>query len=108
MPIYEYHCRACGHEFEVIQKITDRPIRKCEECGRLQAKRGISQTSFVLKGSGWYATEYGNHKSDAAKEAAEKPTKEAAEKPAKETKSQSDSSKKDADKKVVSETKKAS
>ena len=100
MPIYEYHCRACGHEFEVIQKITDRPIRKCEACGRLQAKRGISQTSFVLKGSGWYATDYGNHKSDAAKEAAEKP--------ATEVKSGSDSSKKDADKKTVSETKKAS
>ncbi len=100
MPIYEYHCRACGHEFEVIQKITDRPIRKCEACGKLQAKRGISQTSFVLKGSGWYATEYGDHKSYAAKENAEKPTTE--------VKSESDSSKKTADKKVVSKTKKAS
>lgn len=100
MPIYEYHCGACGHEFEVIQKITDRPIRKCEACGRLQAKRGISQTSFVLKGSGWYATDYGNHKSDAAKEKAEKSTTE--------VKSESDSPKKDADKKTVGETKKAS
>ena len=58
MPIYEYHCNACGHEFEVMQKITDRPIKKCEACGKLKAKRMISQTSFILKGSGWYVTDY--------------------------------------------------
>jgi putative FmdB family regulatory protein len=62
MPLYEYRCGACGHEFEVIQKLSDRPIRKCESCGGLRAKRVISQTSFVLKGSGWYATEYGGRK----------------------------------------------
>ena len=59
MPIYEYHCNACDHEFEVMQKITDPPIRKCEKCGRLKAKKMISQSSFVLKGSGWYVTDYG-------------------------------------------------
>ena len=59
MPIYEYHCEACGHEFEVMQKITDVPIRKCEKCGKMKAKRSISRTSFVLKGSGWYVTDYG-------------------------------------------------
>jgi putative FmdB family regulatory protein len=58
MPIYEYHCDACGQEFEVMQKIADRPIRKCEICGRLKAKRIISQTSFILRGSGWYVTDY--------------------------------------------------
>lgn len=62
MPIYEYECNACGHEFEVMQKITDRPIRKCERCGRLKAKRRISRTSFVLKGSGWYVTDYAGKK----------------------------------------------
>ena len=62
MPIYEYSCKACGHEFEVIQKISDRPIRKCEACGKLQAKRHISQTSFLLKGTGWYTTDYAGHK----------------------------------------------
>ena len=59
MPIYEYYCEACGHEFEVMQKITEKPIRKCEECGKMKAKRSISRTSFVLKGSGWYVTDYG-------------------------------------------------
>jgi putative FmdB family regulatory protein len=59
MPIYEYHCESCGHEFEAMQKITDEPIRKCEGCGKMKAKRSISRTSFVLKGSGWYVTDYG-------------------------------------------------
>jgi putative FmdB family regulatory protein len=62
MPIYEYHCNACDHEFEVMQKMSDRPIRKCEKCGRLKAKKMISRTSFVLKGSGWYVTDYGGKK----------------------------------------------
>jgi putative FmdB family regulatory protein len=62
MPIYEYHCNACGHDFEVLQKISDGPIRKCEKCGRLKAKRQISQSSFILKGSGWYVTDYGGKK----------------------------------------------
>jgi putative FmdB family regulatory protein len=68
MPLYEYRCGACGHEFEVLQKISDRPIRKCERCGRLKAKRAISQTSFVLKGSGWYVTDYGGRKSGTSRE----------------------------------------
>ena len=59
MPIYEYYCEACGHEFETMQKITEEPIRKCEACGKMTAKRSISRTSFVLKGSGWYVTDYG-------------------------------------------------
>ncbi len=62
MPIYEYHCNACGHEFEVMQKMTDRPIRKCEKCGRLKVKKMISNTTFVLKGSGWYVTDYAGKK----------------------------------------------
>jgi putative FmdB family regulatory protein len=63
MPIYEYHCNSCDHDFEVIQKITDHPIRKCPKCGKMKAKRTISQTSFILKGSGWYVTDYAGGKS---------------------------------------------
>lgn len=62
MPIYEYACKACGHEFEVLQKITDKPVRKCEACGKAKAERRISQTTFVLKGTGWYATDYAGKK----------------------------------------------
>ena len=73
MPIYEYTCKACGHEFEVIQKITDRPVRKCEACGKLQAKRHISQTSFLLKGSGWYTTDYAGHQAHGSSESESAP-----------------------------------
>ena len=58
MPFYEYQCEACGHEFEEFQKITDRPVKTCPECKKRRVRRLISQTSFVLKGSGWYVTDY--------------------------------------------------
>lgn len=57
MPIYEYVCTKCGHEFEVIQSFSDKPIRKCEECGG-RVRKKVSQSSFHLKGSGWYVTDY--------------------------------------------------
>lgn len=93
MPLYEYRCGACGHEFEVLQKVSDRPIRKCESCGRLKAKRTISQTSFVLKGSGWYVTDYGGRKSGTARDkAAEKSESDSGEKPSESKKSTEESS----------------
>jgi putative FmdB family regulatory protein len=58
MPFYEYRCEACGYEFEEFQKITDRPVKTCPECKKRKVRRLISQTSFVLKGSGWYVTDY--------------------------------------------------
>src|SRR5882724_1830842 len=57
MPIYEYVCDKCGKHLEVIQKMSDPPLKKCPDCrGKLQKE--ISQTSFQLKGSGWYVTDY--------------------------------------------------
>jgi putative FmdB family regulatory protein len=58
MPTYEYACRACGHEFEREQRISEDPIRKCPSCGKDEARRLISRTSFVLKGGGWYSDLY--------------------------------------------------
>ncbi len=58
MPIYEYSCLECGHEFEKLQQVSDSPVRKCPSCGLLKARRMISRTSFVLKGDGWYVTDY--------------------------------------------------
>lgn len=58
MPIYEYKCVSCGKEFEVIQKFSDEPVKKCIECGG-RVEKLVSQSSFVLKGSGWHATDYG-------------------------------------------------
>ncbi|HUO06068.1 MAG TPA: zinc ribbon domain-containing protein [Candidatus Binataceae bacterium] len=57
MPIYEYKCNKCG-VFEVMQRITEPPLKKCPTC-KGKAERIVSRTSFVLKGSGWYATDYG-------------------------------------------------
>jgi len=62
MPTYEYACRKCGKQFEKVQRITDAPEAVCPECGAEKAERLISHSSFVLKGSGWYASDYA-HKS---------------------------------------------
>jgi putative FmdB family regulatory protein len=56
MPIYEYRCERCG-DFEEMQRITDPPLEHCPKCRR-KVRRLISNTSFQLKGSGWYVTDY--------------------------------------------------
>ena len=56
MPIYEYRCDKCG-DFEVTQKITDNPLSRCPTC-KTKVKKLISNTSFQLKGTGWYITDY--------------------------------------------------
>ncbi|MDE0031169.1 MAG: zinc ribbon domain-containing protein [Deltaproteobacteria bacterium] len=60
MPIYEYNCSKCG-VFEVTQRITEDPLKKCPSC-RSKVRKLISNTSFQLKGSGWYITDYGRGK----------------------------------------------
>ncbi len=65
MPTYEYGCEACGAKYEIEQRITEDAIKKCEKCGKPEAKRLISGGNFMLKGSGWYADGYtgGSNKS---------------------------------------------
>jgi len=58
MPIYEYQCSACGHQMEVLQKVSDAPLRKCPECGKPKLQKLISAPSFRLKGGGWYETDF--------------------------------------------------
>lgn len=57
MPFYEYECTKCHHHTEVLQKISDPPITKCEKC-KGKMKKLISHSTFHLKGSGWYVTDY--------------------------------------------------
>ncbi len=80
MPIYEYECTKCGVTQEVWQKMTDKPIKKCESCsGKLQ--KLISQSTFHLKGSGWYATDYaGKSTGNSAASSEESPKKPKVEK----------------------------
>ena len=59
MPLYEYYCDQCGKTIEAIQKFSDAPLTKCEECGG-RLEKLISKSSFALKGKGWYATDYQN------------------------------------------------
>jgi putative FmdB family regulatory protein len=63
MPIYEYTCQKCGAHLEVMQKITDKPLARHPKCGGKLSKEW-SQTSFQLKGSGWYVTDYAGKKQD--------------------------------------------
>ena len=57
MPIYEYHCLDCGHEFDLLQKFSDPPATTCPSCSGT-VKKLISRSAFHLKGDGWYVTDY--------------------------------------------------
>jgi putative FmdB family regulatory protein len=57
MPIYEYECPNCGKQYEIFQKFSDEPLSRCPECGG-RVHKLISRTSFILKGTGWYVTDY--------------------------------------------------
>jgi putative FmdB family regulatory protein len=64
MPAYDYKCGKCGHVFEVIQKITEEPLKYCPEC-KGSIKRLITAAGIVFKGSGFHVTDYGKPKSSA-------------------------------------------
>ena len=74
MPLYEYQCKKCGHRFEKIQKFSDKPIRKCPECGG-PVEQTISAPAVQFKGSGWYVTDYAK-KSHAPSDSSSKDSKE--------------------------------
>jgi putative FmdB family regulatory protein len=106
MPIYEYACSACGHQFEEWQKITDKPIRTCPKCKAKKVEKLISQTSFHLKGGGWYSDLYAGPKpgsqggkdggkdkdGGASKDSGKESSKESTSKESKETKAASTTS----------------
>jgi putative FmdB family regulatory protein len=66
MPLREYQCDACGHRFEVIQKMSDLPLDTCPKCGEILRKLQAAP-AFHLKGSGWYATDYAKKDQSTAK-----------------------------------------
>jgi putative FmdB family regulatory protein len=67
VPIYEYECMNCGKQCEVFQKFNDEPLSTCTECGGHMHKL-ISHSSFILKGTGWYVTDYASGDRKHAKE----------------------------------------
>lgn len=77
MPLYEYHCLGCDKVFEILQKFSDPIKKKCEECGG-KLEKLVSSSSFHLKGTGWYKTDYASKpalKDDKAKPSDKKEAK---------------------------------
>ncbi len=74
MPIYEYQCQSCGNEVEVIQKVSDDPLKDCPVCNKPDLKKKVSAAAFRLSGSGWYETDFksGNKKNLSGEKKAEK------------------------------------
>jgi len=58
MPFYEYRCETCGHEMEIMQKMSDPPVAECPACGEPNLRKLISAAGFRLKGGGWYETDF--------------------------------------------------
>jgi len=58
MPFYEYECPSCRYYLEVLQKVSDKPLKKCPSCGKAGFKKLVSAPVFRLKGSGWYETDF--------------------------------------------------
>ncbi len=81
MPMYEYICEKCGSHIEVLQKISDPPLKRCTKC-RGKLEKTVSRTSFQLKGSGWYVTDYSGKDAGgkSASSSSDKPEKTSAKK----------------------------
>ena len=62
MPIYSYKCNACGHQSDVLQKLSDAPLTKCPACGKDSYSKQLTAAGFVLKGGGWYVTDFKDQK----------------------------------------------
>jgi len=88
MPFYEYECTKCHYNTEVLQKISDPPITKCEKC-KGKMKKMISQSTFHLKGSGWYVTDYASKSGGNDGKSSSNDTSSTGTEPAKETKNSS-------------------
>ena len=58
MPIYEYRCGACGFQKEFLQRLNEKPLTVCPECGKRSFKKMVTAAGFQLKGTGWYATDF--------------------------------------------------
>ena len=85
MPLYEYRCDACGHQFEVIQKFSDEPIGVCPKCGSGPVVKLLSSPAFQFKGTGWYITDYARKGTSEGKDGKDKPAKESKDGDAKST-----------------------
>jgi len=73
MPIYEYQCTECGYQTEVLQKISDDPMKVCPGCGKPTMKKMVTAAAFRLKGGGWYETDFKSGKKKNVHDAGDAP-----------------------------------
>lgn len=99
MPIYEYQCKHCDHQFDLMQKINDMPVKQCPLCLKEEAVRLVSAAGFQLKGDGWYATDFKNKGSKETKDSSKNAEPKAE---SKKTDAGSDSAKKESAPSAVS------
>ncbi len=85
MPLYEYRCDACEHEFEALQKMSDEPLVHCPACDEATLRKLVSAAGFRLKGEGWYETDFksGSKRNIAESDSSAKKPKAASSAPAK-------------------------
>ena len=104
MPLYEYLCKKCGHRFEKIQKFSDKPVKKCPECGG-PVEQVISAPAVQFKGSGWYVTDYAKKSGSSARSSDSSSTDSKESKESKKDDKKSDSSTKESSTKESSSKK---
>ncbi len=75
MPIYGYRCAACGHQKDVLQKMSDSPLTECPVCGEASFSKEVSAPAFQLKGTGWYVTDFRDNNKDGKSESKSADTK---------------------------------
>ena len=104
MPIYEYLCKSCGHEFEILQGFRESPLTDCPACLESQLQKKLSAAAFHLKGTGWYETDFKN----SGKPAADKSSDSESDAKSSSEKSKSDSDKSESAKKPAAASKQSS
>jgi len=82
MPIYAYKCAECGHQMDVIRKVSDPPLTDCPSCGKSALVKQVTAAGFQLKGAGWYVTDFRDQGSAKKKDEAKTDEKAATEQPA--------------------------
>ncbi len=70
MPIYAYKCAECGHQMDVIRKVSDPPLTECPNCGKPALVKQVTAAGFQLKGAGWYVTDFRDQGSGKKKDTA--------------------------------------
>ena len=96
MPIYEYVCKSCGHEFEEMQRFSDAPLEQCPSCQEESSvQRKVSKSAFHLKGGGWYKDGYGSAKPESSSDSSSESKKSDGGSEAKKTDSGTESKKSD-------------